>query len=115
MTSIITKIALAAIVGLGAMGAASQANAGSVDVDIRIRTPHVVRQPVVIIRPAPVVILRPGKGRCSPQLALRKAYNRGLNRAAIQSIGPYRVIVSGKMRGMWTRMEFSNVRGCPRF
>lgn len=114
MTNIITKISLAAIVSLGAMGATSQANAGSVDVDIRIRTPH-VRQPVVIIRPAPLVIVRPGKGRCSPQLALRKAYNRGLNRAAIQSIGPYRVIVSGKMRGMWTRMEFANVRGCPRF
>jgi hypothetical protein len=122
MTTFITKAALAAVVALGALGATTQANAGSVDVDVRVRTPHVVvrtphvvvRKPVVIVRPAPVVVVRPAYGRCAPGLALQKASNRGLNRVAISHVGPNRVTVSGKIRGMWAKVSFANVRGCPR-
>ena len=126
MTNIFTKVALAALVGIGALGVSAPANAGSVDVDIRVRTPHVVvRKPVivvrpayrprvVVVRPAPVVVVRPGYGRCAPGLALQKAANRGLNRVAIQSVGPNRVVVSGRTRGVWAKMVFANVRGCPR-
>ncbi|MBL0375350.1 hypothetical protein JJB09_25370 [Rhizobium sp. KVB221] len=119
MTNFITKAVLATLVGLGAMGATSQANAGSVDVDVRIRAPHVhVRPPVVVVRPAyvrpPVVVVRPGYGRCQQGLALQKAANRGMNRVAISNVGPNRVVVSGKIRGTWAKMYFANVRGCPR-
>lgn len=115
MTSFITKAALAAVVALGAFGATSQAQAGSVDVDVRVRTPHViVRKPVVVVKPAPVIVLKQRYGRCAPGLALQKAANRGLNRVAISHIGPNRVVVSGKIRGVWAKMSFANVRGCPR-
>jgi hypothetical protein len=118
MTTLFTKIALAALVGVGALGVSAPAQAGSVDVDIRVRTPHVVvRKPVIVVRPAyrpQVVVVRPGYGRCAPGLALQKAANRGLNRVAIQSVGPNRVVVSGKTRGLWAKMVFANVRGCPR-
>ena len=134
MTNFITKAALAAIVAIGALGATSQANASSLDVDVRVRTPHViVRKPVVVIRPGhvvrprvvivrprPVVIVRPAPvvvlrgGRCAPGLALDKAMRNGLNRVAVSSVGPNRVTVSGKIRGNWAKISFANVRGCPR-
>jgi hypothetical protein len=123
--NIFTKAALAALVSLGAMGASAPANAG-VDVDIHVNTPRVHRPayrprvvvvrpaPVVVIRPAPVVVVRPGYGRCAPGLALEKAANRGLRRVAIEKIGPNRVVVSGRTGGVWAKMVFANVRGCPR-
>ena len=118
MSSIFTKIALAALVSLGGMGAASQASAAQVDVVVRtpnlvIRTPQVVRRPVVVVRQAPVVIIKPA-GRCQPGVALAKASRHGLNRVAISHIGPNRVTVTGRTRGMWAKMVFANVRGCPR-
>lgn len=113
MTSFITKAALAAVVAIGAFGATSQANAAQVDVIVR--TPHVVRKPVVVVRPAPVVVIRPAVGgRCAPGLALQKAANHGLNRVAVSFVGPNRVTVTGKIRGVWAKMSFANVRGCPR-
>lgn len=127
MTSFIIKAALAAVVAATGFAATSQANAAQVDVIVR--TPHVVRKPVVVIRPvvrprvvvvrpAPVVIVRPApvviRGRCAPGLALQKASNQGLNRVSISNIGPNRVIVSGKIRGVWAKISFANVRGCPR-
>jgi hypothetical protein len=127
MTNIITKAALAAVVALGALGATSQANAANVDVDIRVKPPHVVvRKPVVVVKPvhvrprvvvvkpAPVIVVKPAYGRCAPGLALQKAANHGLNRVAVSHIGPNRVVVSGKIRGVWAKMSFANVRGCPR-
>jgi hypothetical protein len=131
--NIFTKVALAALVSFGAMGASAPANAG-VDVDIRVHTPRVVVRkpvvvvrpayrprvvvvrpaPVVVVRPAPVVVVRPSVGRCAPGLALEKAANRGLNRVAIEKIGPNRVVVSGRTGGVWAKMVFANVRGCPR-
>jgi hypothetical protein len=114
MTSFITKIVVAAAVSLGALGVTSHANAASVDVDVRIKTPHVVRRPVVVVKPAPVVILKPGYGRCSQNLALNKAMRNGLNRVSISHIGPNRVVVQGKIRGNWAKISFANVRGCPR-
>ena len=122
MTSIITKIVLAATVTLGALGATSQANAGGIDVDVRVKTPHVVVQPrvvirpaprVVVVKPAPVVIIKKDYGRCQPGLALAKASRNGLNKVAISKIGPNRVTVSGKIRGEWAKISFANVRGCP--
>lgn len=134
MTSIITKAALAVTLALGAVAAAGQANAGSVDVDVHIggprhyRPPVIIRPPVVVrpapvvvvrpapvvVRPAPVVVVRPGVGRCSQNLALQKAYNSGLNRVYVSKAGPNRITVTGKSRGVWAKMVFANVRGCPR-
>lgn len=128
MTSFITKAALAVTLALGAFGAAGQANAGGVDVDVHIGGPRHYRPPVVIrpapvvvvrpapvvVRPAPVVVVRPGVGRCSQSLALQKAYNHGLNRVYVSNVGPNRVTVTGKTRGVWAKMVFANVRGCPR-
>jgi hypothetical protein len=125
MTQFITKAALAAVVALSAFGATSQANAGSVDVDVRIKTPRVVvRKPVVVVKPAyvrpRVVIVKPApvvvykQGRCAPGLALDKAMRHGLNKVAISNVGPNRVTVQGKIRGNWAKISFANVRGCPR-
>ena len=135
MTSFITKAALAVTLALGALGAAGQANAGGVDVDVRIGGPRHYRPPVIVrpapvvvvrpapivvrpapivVRPAPVVVVKPGYGRCSQNLALQKAYNSGLNRAYVAKVGPNRVVVNGKIRGAWAKMAFANVRGCPR-
>jgi len=118
MTNFITKAALAVVVAVGAFGAAATANAAQVDVIIK--TPHVVvRKPVVVVRPAPVVVIKPAPvvivgGRCAPSLALQKAYNHGLNRVAVSYIGPNRVTVSGRIHGAFAKMTFANVRGCPR-
>lgn len=122
MTSMFTKIAVAAAVALGAFGVTSQANAGSVDVIVK--TPHVVVTPrvvikpaprrVVVVKPAPIIVVKPGYGRCQPGLALAKASRNGLNRVAISRIGPNRVTVSGKIHGAWAKISFANVRGCPR-
>lgn len=126
--NIFTKVALAALVGIGAMGASASANAAQVEVIVRqphvvVRKPVVVvrpayRQQVVVVRPAPVVIVRPAPvivgGRCAPGLALQKAANHGLNRVAIEKVGVNRVVVTGKSRGVWAKMVFANVRGCPR-
>lgn len=133
MTSLFTKIAVAAAVTLGAFGATSQAaNAGSVDVIVKTPrvtvSPRVVIKPaprrvvvvkpaprrVVVVKPAPVVVVKPGYGRCQPGLALAKASRNGLNKVAISRIGPNRVTVSGKIRGAWAKISFANVRGCPR-
>jgi hypothetical protein len=124
MASIFTRIAVAAAVTLGALGAASQANAGGIDVDVRVKTPRVVVQPrvvikpaprhVVVVKPAPIVVVKPGYGRCQPGLALAKASRNGLNKVAISRVGPNRVTVSGKIRGAWAKISFANVRGCPR-
>jgi hypothetical protein len=116
MTNFIAKAALAAVVALGAAGVAAEANAAQVDVIVK--TPHVVvRKPVVVVKPAPVVVIKPAPvvigGRCAPSLALRKAYNHGLNKVAVSFIGPNRVTVSGKIHGSFAKMSFANVRGCP--
>ncbi|MDB5526329.1 MAG: hypothetical protein JWM58_4092 [Rhizobium sp.] len=127
MNNFITKAAVAALVSFGALGAASQASAGGIDVDVRVNTPRViVRKPVIVVKPAyvrprvvvvppsPVVIVKPAYGRCAPGLALDKAMRNGLNKVAISKVGPNRVVVSGKVRGAWAKMSFANVRGCPR-
>jgi hypothetical protein len=117
MTNFITRAALAAVVALGAFGAAAEANAAQVDVIVK--TPHVVvRKPVIVVKPAPVVIVKPAPvvivgGRCAPALALRKAANHGLNRVSVSFMGPNRVTVSGKIHGNFAKMSFANVRGCP--
>jgi hypothetical protein len=121
MTNFITKAALAAVVALGAFGAAAQADAAQVKVVVK--TPHVVvRKPVVVVKPAPVVrkrvvVVKPAPvvvaGRCAPALALQKAANHGLNRVSVSFVGPNRVTVSGKVRGAFAKMNFANVRGCP--
>ena len=127
MTNFIIKAAFAAIVAVTGFAATSEANAAQIDVIVRtpqVRRPVVVVRPVVVrprvvvVRPRPVVIVRPAPvvigGRCAPGLALQKASNQGLNRVAISKIGPNRVIVSGKIRGIWANVAFANVRGCPR-
>jgi hypothetical protein len=113
MTSIVTKIAIAAAVAFGAIGATAPAQAASVDIVVK---PRIVVKPAhrVVIKPAPVIVIKKGYGRCQPGLALAKASRDGLNRVAISHIGPNRVTVSGKMRGMWAKVSFANVRGCPR-
>lgn len=113
MTSIATKIAVAAVIAMGALGAAAPAQAASVDVVVK---PRVVIKPAprVVIKPAPVVVIKKGYGRCDPGLALAKASRNGLNRVAISHVGPNRVTVSGKIRGVWAKISFANVRGCPR-
>lgn len=113
MTSILTKIAVAAAVAFGAMGATAPAQAASVDVIVK---PRVVVKPAprVVVKPAPRVVIKRGYGRCQPGLALAKASRNGLNRVAISHIGPNRVTVTGKIRGVWAKMSFANVRGCPR-
>ena len=115
MTSIFTRIAVAAAVTFGAIGASTAANAGSVDVVVKtprvVVSPRVVVKPaprrVVVVKPAPVVVVKPG-------LALAKASRNGLNKGAISNIGRNRVTVTGKIRGAWAKMSFANVRGCPR-
>jgi hypothetical protein len=114
MKSFVTRAALAAVVSLGAFGMTSQANAGSVDVDVRIKPRPVVREKVIVVKPKPAPVVVYKHGRCQPSLALQKAANRGMNRVAISHIGPNRVTVSGKIRGAWAKMSFANVRGCPR-
>lgn len=121
MSSMFTKIAVAAALSLGAMGAASQANAGGIDVDVRVKTPRVVVKPHVVVRPKRVVVVKPGpvvikryNGRCQPGQALAKASRHGLKKVAISRVGPNRVTVSGKVRGAWAKISFANVRGCPR-
>ena len=117
MTSIVTKIAVAAAVAIGALGMTAPAHAGSVDVDVKLKTPHVVVKPaprVIVVKPAPVVVIKKGYGRCEPGLALAKASRNGLNKVAISHIGPNRVVVSGKVQGTWAKVSFANVRGCPR-
>jgi len=116
MTNFIANAAFAAVIALGAAGAAADANAAQVDVIVK--TPHVVvRKPVVVVKPAPVVVLKPAPvvigGRCAPALALQKAYNHGLNKVAVTFVGPNRVTVSGKIHGAFAKMSFANVRGCP--
>ena len=117
MTSIVTKIAVAAAVAIGAFSMTAPAQAGGVDVNVKIKTPHVVVKParkVVVVKPAPVVVIKKGYGRCQPGQALAKASRNGLNRVVISHIGPNRVVVSGKVRGNWAKVSFANVRGCPR-
>lgn len=123
MRNFVTKAALAAVVALGAAGAAAQADAAQVDVIVKtphviVKTPHVVRKPVVVIKPAPVVVVKPAPviigGRCAPALALQKASNHGLNKVAVSFVGPNRVTVSGKIHGAFAKMSFANVGGCPR-
>jgi hypothetical protein len=114
MTNFITKALVAATVAFGGFGAATAADAAQVDVVVR--TPHVVvRKPVVVVKPAPVVIVKPVWGnRCAPGLALQKAANNGLNRVAVSFVGPHRVTVTGKIHGAFAKISFANVRGCPR-
>ena len=113
MTSIVTKIAIAAVVAFGAIGATAPAQAASVDIVVK---PRVVVKPAhrVIIRPAPVIVIKKGQGRCDAGLALAKASRNGLNRVVISHVGPNRVTVSGRIRGAWAKISFANVRGCPR-
>lgn len=116
MTSFVTKIAVAAAVALGAVSMTAPAQAGGIDVNVKVKTPTVVIKPapkVVVVKPAPVIVIKKGYGRCEPGLALAKAYRHGLNKAAISFIGPNRVTVSGKVHGNWAKMTFANVRGCP--
>jgi hypothetical protein len=105
MTSILTKIAVATVVAFGAIGATAPAQAASVDVIVK---------PRVVVNPAPRVVVKRGYGHCQPGLALAKASRNGLNRVAISHIGPNRVTVTGKTRGVWAKVSFANVRGCPR-
>jgi hypothetical protein len=59
---------------------------------------------------------RGGIGRpdfCSPRLALRKAYDIGLNRPRIVREGRRFVIVDGFRRGRVATVRFANDRGCP--
>ena len=72
MTSIVTKIAIAAVVAFGAIGATAPAQAASVDIVVK---PRVVVKPAhrVIIRPAPVIVIKKGQGRCDAGLALARA------------------------------------------
>ena len=127
MTHFLAKAALAVLVSLGGLAATSSAQAASVDVDVRLGRPHVNR-PVVVVRPPvavrPRVVIRPQVVRpvvvrpvvrgCAPAQALAKASRQGLNRVAISRIGANRVVVTGKSRGVWMKMNFANVRGCPR-
>jgi hypothetical protein len=136
MTSFIIKAAVAGIVAVGMLAGAS-ASANAAQVEVIIKKPHVIRKPVIVVRPRvvvrkpvivvrpvvvrkPVIIVRPAPvvvmpvGRCSQTLALRKAAMSGLNRVAISSIGPNRVVVTGKIGGVWSKMSFANVGGCPR-
>ena len=117
MTTIVTKIAVAAAVAIGALGMTTSAQAGGIDVDVKVKTPHVIVKPapkVVVVKPAPVVVIKKDYGRCQPGLALAKASRNGLNKVAISHIGPNRVVVSGKVHGIWAKVSFANVRGCPR-
>ena len=117
MTSIVTKIAVVAAVALGAFAMTAPAQAGGVDVNVKLKTPHVIVKSapkVVVVKPAPVVVIKKGHGRCQPGLALAKASRNGLNKVAISHIGPNRVVVSGKVRGAWAKLAFANMRGCPR-
>lgn len=124
MTSIVTKIAVAAAVALGslgAIGATAPAQAASVDIVVKPRVvvksaPRIVIRPaprVVVVKPAPVIVIKKNYGRCQPGLALAKASRSGLNRVAISFIGPNRVTVTGKIRGNFAKISFANVRGCP--
>lgn len=73
-----------------------------------------VRKPVVVVKPVvlkPVVVVP--AGRCTQALALRKATNHGLNRAAVTLITPNRITVVGKIGGVSTKMRFANAAGCP--
>lgn len=120
MRNFLAKAGLAVLVLIGGVAASAPAQAGGVDVDVRIGAPYRHHRPVVIVRPpvvykpAPVVVVRPGYGRCQPGLAVQKAYNRGLNKVAVEKVTANRVVVSGKSRGVWMKMAFANVRGCPR-
>jgi hypothetical protein len=121
MTSIVSKIAIAAVVAFGAIGATAPAQAASVDVIVKPRVvvkpaPRVVIKQaprVVVVKPAPRTVIVKPAGRCQPGVALAKASRHGINRASISHIGPNRVTVSGKIRGNWAKMSFANVRGCP--
>jgi hypothetical protein len=141
MTSFIIKATVAGLVAVGMLAGAG-ATANAAQVEVIIKKPHVIRKPVIVVRPRvvvrkpvivvrpvvvrpvivrkPVIIVRPAPvvvvpvGRCTQSLALRKAFNSGFNRAAISAIGPNRVIVSCKIGGVWSKISFANVAGCPR-
>lgn len=133
MKNFLAKAALAILVTFGAIGAAAPASAASVDVDIRLHNrhhrlhnPHVVIRPGVVVRPRvvyqprvivrqPVVVIDQGyRGRCAPGLAVEKATWKGMRRAHVTHVGPYRLTVEGKVGHRWAKMVFANARGCPR-
>ncbi|WP_152046002.1 hypothetical protein [Aureimonas psammosilenae] len=50
---------------------------------------------------------------CSPRLAVRKAYDLGLNRPRVVREGRNSVVVDGVRRGRLQTVRFANDRGCP--
>ncbi len=52
-------------------------------------------------------------GRCSPRLAIRKAYGIGANRPRIVRENRRVVVVDGFRRGRLVTVRFANDRGCP--
>ncbi|KQY15389.1 hypothetical protein [Rhizobium sp. Root482] len=53
------------------------------------------------------------RGRCDPWLATDKARARGLHRARVVDVTPRRVVVEGRRHGAHRSYVFANARGCP--
>jgi hypothetical protein len=97
MTTILSKLGIAALIGLGSISAMiSTASASPY-----VRTVHEVRYD------------RHHGRVCSPAQAVRKARAHGLHNAHVAEIAPRRVIVDGRSRFGRDRIVFANVPGCP--
>ena len=101
MTSMIAKVALAALISLGAISTtAATASAGGVDVYVDVRGPAYHRD-------------YRHRGQCNPYRAVEKARWQGLHRAHVTHVGRHRVVVEGRRHHRFDRIVFANVRGCP--
>lgn len=97
MTTILSKLGIAALIGLGSISAMiSTASASPY-----VRTVSEVRYD------------RHHARVCSPVQAVRKARAHGLRNAHVAEIAPRRVIVDGRSRFGRDRIVFANVPGCP--
>ena len=124
MRQIFAKLALAGLIGLSGLGAAT-VPASADTLSLRITAGDAVK-----------VQYRDGRrygderdwnrdrrqghgwghhraGRCDPRLAAHKARDRGLRRARVVDVTPRRVIVEGRRHGAYRSFVFANARGCP--
>lgn len=118
MKTTIRHLIAAAVIGLSGLGAtAGSAAADSITLGLHSSGPVTVQY-----REGrdwrhhhrPHYAARPSRGRCAPWLAADKARASGLRVARVVAVTPRRVVVEGRRYGDWRRVDFANVRGCPR-
>lgn len=101
MTSLFTKAAFAALIGLGAIAAVPSVAAAR-DVGVRIEVRDGYHRPHWNDRRA-----------CSNREAVWRAERSGMRRAYVAGRGPNRIILEGKRGYRFDRMVVANRPGCP--